>query len=493
MLQSVIRKNSLLIIECLFVFGLFYYITSRSPIVGDAYNYAVMGLKTNPFTLACLAFFSWSGRFFSELWGFFMCSKIDIWNILNPLFFTAIFICLNYLGNSKNSLVKSFLILLMMLTVETHIRTQTYTWIMGTTYIIPLMLSLVYFSIIKFAVIENAGSYSRNKFIYAGNILLFYIGLTMENIAATMLLATILILGYYYLTYKKINKALLFNVLSITLSFLLLRVSPGANGRLAEYHPEWVAMSFLEQLIFNIKYFIQLTFTKNTVILTIFSLLLINLLVIKRNQKKNKTLFTLSFLTQLSAIIFLLVPNLTHGIFVNGMSSIEWLYTCYWIIYIILSFYIIINYVSLNKEIIIFLIVIAGASSACLMISPIYSSRSLLYFVYFIILVNLLLIDNLKWSLRINRVVAMLAFISVCLATAYYYQIYSTVAKIQSERISIIQYYLENPQEEAWIPRIPDDYLHSANIEDDNEYHLSTFKEYYGLPDQMTIHFYNAD
>lgn len=490
-MMKLIKKYSYLIITACFIFAFFSYITSKSPIVGDAYNYANIGLKTNPLTLARLAYFSWSGRFFSELWGFFMCSKLDLWNFLNPLFFMIIYLFLNFLANKENKLLKMLMILIMMLTVENHIRTQTYTWIMGTTYVIPLMLSLIYFFVVKHSYLEIKKKLNIVLSIFL-NLILFYIGLTMENIAGTVLLAIIIINLYFFYRYKKIDIQLFINGIISGLSLSILRLSPGANGRLAEYHPEWVAKSLAEKLTFNIKYFVELTFTNNKVILIVFILLL--LFVVKRSQIKKTSVTKIFCGIQLIALLMIAAPNLSEWIYQDGMNWLSWGYTLFWLLFIVSSFYLIYNYVDLNKEIILFLILLGGASSVCLMISPIFSSRSLLYFVYFILLCNLYLFDNLIYKLKYEKILNSICVILLLPIIYNYYRIYSEVARIHSERMMVIEYYLDHPEEEeAWIPRIPDDSIHSANIEEDNEYHMQTFKEYYGLPENMKIVFYNKE
>ena len=48
----------------------------------------------------------------------------------------------------KKYITAPLLIMAEMLSVDDNLRMETYSWIMGTTYIIPLFLSLLYFLLI---------------------------------------------------------------------------------------------------------------------------------------------------------------------------------------------------------------------------------------------------------------------------------------------------------------------------------------------------------
>ena len=494
-MKKIFKSHFFLIVSALFVFAFFFAITRRSPIVGDAYNYANMGLKTSPLTLARLAYFSWSGRFFSELWGFFMCSKVPLWNFLNPLFFTILFLVLNKLINPQKKLIRILFILFLMLTVENHIRTQTYTWIMGTTYVIPLMLTLLYYLVIKEYRIDSIKKISLGMNILL-NLLVFYVGLSMENIAGTLFLSILCILIYFYLKEKTVDRSLVVHFLVSGLSLFLLRISPGANGRLAEYHPEWVAMSFFEKISHNIQYFVELTFTNNKVVLIIFIAFLIYAVFSKKKQngQKIKKSTICCLIVEILAGCFIFIPGCSEFIFGLEIVWLKWGYFIFWLLFTGVSLFLVGTCLKKHRILILFFLLMGGASSACLMISPIYASRSLIYFVYFMIVVDGLMMDELLLDQKQQGF--KIVFMSVLLVPVFYhyYQIYTEVARIQAERLSIIAYYLDHPEEkEAWIPRIPDEDLHSANIEEDNEYHMQTFKEYYGLSQELKVIFYNKE
>lgn len=82
-----------------------------------------------------------------------------------------------------------------------------------------------------------------------------------------------------------------------------------------------------------------------------------------------------------------------------------------------------------------------------------------------------------------------------CNKTIDYIKRYRLVSEANLTRQAEIQYYIDHPDvKEAWITRYPIDTIHSIDIEADDTYHLETFKEYFGLPqDADKIIFYYKD
>lgn len=482
--------NNKEIIACAGVlFLLFYYISSRTPIAGDGWGYALRGQSNNPFVLSWLFYLSWSGRFFSELWGFVMSPRIELWNVVNALLFVTIFVFVMKLQSSnKNKLLSCLFALVLMLSVEDSVRMQTYTWVMGTTYVVPLAFSLIYFYLIKRRYLEN--NPVKLDYVFT-NFLLFYSGLTMENISGTLVLAAVILLIYFSTKDKKIDRFLLMNLIVIGISFALIRMSPGATDRLLRDHPDWFAMNLFEQITANARHFIVYTFTNNQTILIGFTALLAIRMIQNKEVYVNKFLYWGTLFWFAIAIFFCTNTNYSSTVFSNGMSLTGWLYFGFWMIYVVLA--LVAVWMSCKrKEEVLFYVLLGGASSACMMLSPIFSSRSMLYFVYFILVATMILLDEIEIT-SITVKMGSLVLILLISALGYrYYKIYSQVATIQAEREGIIEYHIHNPEEkEVWMPRMPENTIHSANIEPENEYHMKSFKEYYGLDEDKLIIFYN--
>lgn len=479
MLKKIDRKV-LLLIGSLFVFGLFFYISYKTPLAGDDWGYYLNSLNQNPIEGALGFYNSWSGRFFSEMWGFIMPKNKWLWNIVNPLLFTGIFICLNKLINSKkNSLITILLILAVMLSIDDNLRMETYTWIMGTTYIVPLFLSLVYFVSIEKLIVED----KENKIVlYLNNILLFVIGLMMENIAATMI-GGIAILTIYCFVKKK-NKALKYLIINLAvsiISFAIMRLSPGSTYRLLRDNAAWVELSVVEKIVNQYPNFIQLTFINNNYMIAILSIIVIGLCIF--SFKKNTVYKVTSIVINTIAIatVFSFIIAKEGNILLDGNSIYS---KVFWPIYIINLFITIFSCITdkekRNKTI--YMLIIAGASSLAMLLSPTFGSRSVIYTVYYIIIVIGLIFDEIELN-KVSIVFAIVFIAIICDRTYEYLYKYRLVGLAQEERLEIIKYYQEHPEdEEAWIPRFPIYTVHGADIEIGDEYHFETFKDYYKLP-----------
>ena len=126
--------------------------------------------------------------------------------------------------------------------------------------------------------------------------------------------------------------------------------------------------------------------------------------------------------------------------------------------------------------------------------SPIFGSRSSLYFVYFMFVVIVLVFSDVNLpheSLDFLLCTAFLMF--TALRAKSWYVKYQQVHQVQMIREAEIQYYREHPEEDAWICRVPPYSVHGADIEEGDTYHFETFKEYYGLDPDQKIIFYWKD
>ena len=98
-MKKIFEKKNFYIYCSIFILLLFAYITYKTPLAGDDWGYALNGSLGTPIKTALEFYNSWSGRFFSELWGMIVPCHKWIWNIVNPLLFCGIFICIYKLSN----------------------------------------------------------------------------------------------------------------------------------------------------------------------------------------------------------------------------------------------------------------------------------------------------------------------------------------------------------------------------------------------------------
>ncbi|MBQ1448283.1 MAG: hypothetical protein IIZ11_02970, partial [Erysipelotrichaceae bacterium] len=229
-------KKYFYIIPALFLVALFYYIVSSAPVSGDDWGYALNGTNSNPITMAVYFYNNWSGRFFSELWGFLIAPRKWLFNIINPILFLGIFLCSYTLSASKKVITACFLLLACILGVNDALRMETYTWIMGSTYVVPLCLSLMYLAIADNMFKKD--NYSR-VLALVNNILIFIGGMMMENISAAMVFAYLVLCIYSFFTKRELLKFFIINLVVAIAAFALMRLSPGSTYRLIRDSSEW--------------------------------------------------------------------------------------------------------------------------------------------------------------------------------------------------------------------------------------------------------------
>ncbi len=489
-MSNLFKKKNFYILASIFVLMLFAYITCKTPLAGDDWGYALNGSAGTPIKTALEFYNSWSGRFFSELWGMIVPGHKWIWNIVNPLLFMGIFICIYKLAYVQNKpILCSLLILAIMLSVDDNLRMETYSWIMGTTYIIPLFLSLLYFVIVDNLLKNEIYDIGLIIFAIIDNLFLFIIGLMMENIAASMIVGIVFVLVYAFLYKKKAVKYLIPNLVFSILSFVLMRMSPGSASRLNGEHAAWAKLSLFEKLANGYPNFLNMTFIENNYAILLFSICLILLICFSR--KKNKVQKLLPIIILLMGIITVFSFVFTEAL-VNPNSVYSFIF---WPVYIINAFYVLFTCLDndYRKNKALFMLMFAGCNALVMLYSPIYGSRSAIYTVYYLIVVSILILDFVNINKHhVKTILLVLLVLIIGDRTREYIYKYRLVGIKQNERLEIIKYYQDHPEvEEAWIPRFPIFTVHGADVEIGDTYHFETFKDYYNLPqDADKIIFY---
>ena len=451
------------------VFLFFALISHWTPVSGDDWVYAVGGMWNNPFKQAFHMYQTWSGRYLSELWGFLVAPHKGLWNILNPLFFTLIFCLLVQLSEGKNHIVSTaVLAFLMMLCVANRLRMQTYTWIMGTTYVIPLLLFLVQVLLLKQWIFY--GKESKVSFL-ALCILNFCIPLYMENAAALLCGADVLVLIYLWLTDKQKFKTMLVPFVFAIIGTLIILLSPGAAARLTGDNAEFNSLSLFEKLAKNWPQFLNHTYTESIwitgALFTIFSFWC---------WTKKRVWYDAAIPAVLTVLALL---------FQNGY------------LFLLLTIILIVQIIRLESDpkqkwFLVFLVLCALGANAVMMVSPIFDSRSALYTVYLWILISVVLFEDIRLPKPAWYTVLACVFIVLSAIRMYrYYDIYHLVHLINIRRNQQIEYYRVRPDAgDAWILAYPDESIHSPNVQEGDDTHMYYFKEYYYLNQDLHLVFY---
>ncbi|HCT63566.1 MAG TPA: hypothetical protein DIC19_05650 [Erysipelotrichaceae bacterium] len=494
-LQAPSSNLLILLSFSIFIFVFFYYISSLVPLAGDDWGYAINGLAQNPLITAFEFYQSWSGRFFSELYGFLITPHKEIWNLLNAFLFTGIFILTLKLASSKEYLLTGLVIIFLMLSVKDELRMETYTWLMGTTYVIPLFLSLLFFYT-NYTHILDQSKLSIFKFSIS-MFILFYIGLCMENIAILMVVSNIIFIIYYYFRYKKLKFEYIAYLLTSTLSFIILRLSPGASARLIRDHADWIKLNPFDQIIENFPKFIQLTFLDHRYLVFLLSISLGMTILLNILKSKTVRVYDIIHLLILGMSLIINVslqmqsrfPLEIFEMMINPKSSFNLIF---WVIYAITIYSIVWNYFNgAIRDKLFFFMTLSGLGNGVMMLSPIFGYRSTLYTVYFLILFIAIVVSH--WSIKnLTKIILVIifTFLSFNETKSLIYK-YQLVNRVHNYRLSEISYYADNPETvDAWIIRYPIYTIHSGDIEEWDIYHQDVFKKYYNLNSKMKLFFY---
>ncbi|MBR2808863.1 MAG: hypothetical protein IKE33_01365 [Erysipelotrichaceae bacterium] len=482
-------KKYFYIIPALFLVALFYYIVSSAPVSGDDWGYALNGTNSNPITMAVYFYNNWSGRFFSELWGFLIAPRKWLFNIINPILFLGIFLCSYTLSASKNVITVCFLLLACILGVNDALRMETYTWIMGSTYVVPLCLSLMYLAIADNMFKKD--NYSR-VLALVNNILIFIGGMMMENISAAMVFACLVLCIYSFFTKRELLKFFIINLVVAIAAFALMRLSPGSTYRLIRDSSEWNSLPFYIKMANAYPGFLEKSFIENNYMIFFFSFALCT---IGTFNKTNNLRFKLINLAINGVAVFAVFSHVlfhTKTILENGSSIFSMIF---WPIYILWAFMVI--YVSMepgyDKHKTVFLLMVGGVSAVVMLMSPIYGNRSALYIVYFTMICSALIIDQSEEGKILNVLMVLALILVVAYRSKIFYDKYTLVRQANIVRESEIAYYQDHPEEdEAWFVRYPINTIHGIDIEPDDTYHMETFVEYFGLsqsPDKIFFYF----
>ncbi|MCI5773766.1 MAG: DUF6056 family protein [Erysipelotrichaceae bacterium] len=479
---------------------LFLVISYWSPLAGDDWWYAVVARYNTPIQAAIKQYFAWSGRFLSELWGYAITPHKWLWNIINPLLFMGIFALIIKVANIKrNQITATLLGLFLILSVNDYVRMQTYSWIMGTTYVIPLLLFLFYIIIAKKITFENKHSW---WIILIAALLNIATPLFMENVAAALVGANILLIIYsFYDNKRNIKYFSLFLLLSI-IGVLIIRLSPGAVYRLESSHAMWVELNFFEKIASNWANFIRFTFLDNKYLVCVLSLCLMGFTItnIHRYTRARWHVYVLLF-------IFLLAFG--QSISANINSHLNWflLYNFYdlnypytllitSVIYMVLIgaiIYLICNfYRDEEKWEVLFIFLVGGSANIAMMLSPIFDSRSSIYTIYFMFVITLKIFDDINFTYdKLKYVIAIILTVGSLLFAKQYIYKYKLVRDTNNERMEQIKYYQDHWEDtNAYLVKMPKMTIHSGDVEDGDVFHHEAFYKYFDLNPEIELHFY---
>lgn len=472
------RENTIIHIIGVMIFILFLGITYVTPLAGDDWGYAVTGRESNALLQAFQFYFTWSGRFFSELWGFVVAPHRWLYVILNPIIWISIYYGIVRLFKN-NRIMIALVVFFLMVSVPHQLRMETYTWIMGTTYVIPLLWMILILGAYKNYLFDF------KKIAFIIYFLNFYVALSMENAAAILVVLNALVLVYCWYYKRHTMQPIIACFVISVVGLILLRISPGASFRLLRDNPEWITLSIVDKVSINYLNFLTHTFIENGILVSVLALFL----GIYNYQNKRKHLAFMDAIVVLVALAPIVYGRYPSDLLLN-LFDIAHNETAVWVVSMTYLVFIVTIFLSIDKHQMegVTYLLLAGGANIVMMISPIFGSRSSLYTYYFIVILIAFVIDKMK----ITKWFYALPFACLIMfQMAKYYRIYQSVYLNNQIRESEIAYYKDHPEiEEAWFVRMPVNSIHSADIEEWDTYHQIVFKKYFSLSENVKLFFY---
>lgn len=482
------------IIASFVVFFFFLFISTKTPLAGDDWGYALNGMKHNPFQLAFSFYFDWSGRFFSELYGFLVTPNKWFWNALNALLFSSIYLSIIRLSGSEKKPLAHILLIFLMLSVKDELRMETYSWLMGTTYVIPLALYLIYIQ----PNLNHLRSHEKQSLLLVIilSIITFIGSFMMENASVLFVLTNILLICFDYISRRKASRVFVLYFAISVIALILIRVSPGASARLLRDHKAWIDLGIFGQILRNYPLFIRYTFIEHRYLILAMSVFSgLNIVI---HSLKHKTLkltailllivFAISAFSTLTLSLYQRFPIEFLEVFFNYDSIFNFVF---WPIFIVSVFCFVQLFFTGSMRLFLHSIVfLAGVSNGVMLLSPIFGIRSSLYTV-FLLMVFILVIVNQITNFRLRALITIPLIILSLSFGSNVLSKYILVSEVHSIRLEQIEYYKNNPDvKEAWLIRYPIFTIHAGDIEKEDEYHMQVFKLFYGINDDVELIFY---
>jgi len=485
-------------------FAVFYVITNVSPLAGDDWSYAVLSRDAHPLVLMFRQYFSWSGRLLSELWGYTIPRNKWLYDLLNPMIFTAVFaLLLKTARTARHPVCSALCVFFLIFSVNDYVRMQTYTWCMGETYIIPLLLFLIYLYFMSRLLLDHEELSRRQRL--AMTVLNFCIPLYMENAAGMLVGGNLIIAFYCWKQRPQELKGSLVNLAVSAAATCIIGLSPGSHARLVTSQAWFSSMSLLEKIRYNWQNFLKFTFMNNSYLILFLSAAFLALLWVRRKEyrfaKWHLPLLSLPFCYGILQSQSERLAWSMHMSWADILCSFDhagctrlntlayglWVLAALWALWSLLP--------EGRRQLAVFAFVCAGGANLVMLISPIFDARSSVYTIYLLLLVLLLVLEEIPLS---DRRLSAVAAVVLCLLSQRvlmkYRNIYYKVYRANNERMFQISGYSETPSvKEVWLVRMPKMSLHSADVEDGDDFHTLYFKKYYNLAPDTVLHFYYRD
>ena len=459
-------------------FAFILFILFLSPISGDDWGNYLVGQNgiRHMIGQALGMYLSWEGRLGSRLLINFLTYNKIIWNFVNTFVIVGITYFINNICKFKNKVSLLLLTFLIFLFMNLFTFSQTIVWIAGNiTYLFVIVLLLIY---IKMLLNNNYNKINITLLIFLNIIIPTFI----EHMALILIFINTIFSISYFCRYKKFNKLLLIFLIISIASFLTMFLSPGNRYRSSMENIQFNELSLFGKIKYNLPSFVYYTYIVNYY--SVFLMVLANILIIKKTFKKLFIKLGLYFF-QVIAIIPVINYILDTTISKSFIDYNSILVICYYLLFTIISFILIIRIKDIRKSYLPLLFFTIGIlSNTVMLLSPTWGYRTSLGTYIFLCISSLCVID---YYMKENKVY-IIGLISInCIGALFYSIFYVNIRNAYNDNYKLIKEGIENNSDVIEIYSYPG--FAPCNINPSNEYHLEEYKKYYGMKDNVEIRF----
>lgn len=372
-----------LIVFILFL-ALFYFI----PFTGDDWQnygngkFGLINILRNSYRY----YLTWEGRIGSRIIIFLVTFNKWLWNIIASISIIGIiYFSSKLIDETKKKITLVFLLSLIFL-INYEMFVQCFFWIAGNvTYTVCTALFIFYLFYV-FNKIEL-----NKEFNLIEKILLFGLNIYMctfvENIAAGILVANLLVLINSFFVKKDKNKYYIVTFIASLIGLLIQILSPGTGVRISLEMGEFGKLNLIQKIIYNLSNFVEFEFLINPIMIFIMVIAFDLLIFIKEKNLVRKILIVLfmniipilTIICNLNLIFpfeFNILNHLSNFLsFINNSDNV--IIIVYWIMFVIVYFICIFLYLK-NDIIKTKLIILYLTSQSCILamlVTPTWSNR----------------------------------------------------------------------------------------------------------------------
>lgn len=415
-------------------------------------------------------YFDWEGRIISRFLINLLTYYKAIWNIINAIMIVGIVYFANKIINPKNKKMIFLLTVLIILLMNILTFSQIIVWIAGNiTYLFVIPIILYYF----YQLLQNKEVKQRT--IIFLSILNIIMTMFVEHMGLIIILGNLFLLIREYIKTKRINKTLLLYCFFSIIGLLTMILSPGSLKRLAIENQQFNELSIIGKMIYNFPNLVYYTYLSN-----FYLFVLITIGNYYLNKKiNNKIIRKVSYL-----YLFLYFIIIFANYFkITFMNQYNFLIQLYFIIYTIISIiFIYLNYQKDHDLKIPFFYFLGIMSNIVMLISPTWGFRTGFATYIFLCITYIIIIDkNIKEREWLNKILSLLVIIML----GFYSILYISIARQNYENKQLIKQQKEENRAVITIKKYPE--FVNCNINPNNDYHFTKFKQYYKINSNTKI------